>query len=197
MTLSARLRDPRRLLAIALIALTFGLVLAFLWARGDQAGSDAYAYWTAVHRWLAGEDIYQVVPGLYVTPTEGALPYAYSPWSLYVFLPWALLPWNIAWIVWRVAIIALFGLSVFWAYDRRPLGHGAVRGRTRAVDRGELRHRQHQCLHRARHLGRVLDRAAGGRPAVGPRDRPEVRARGAAAVHAAQRVAARAGSSSA
>jgi len=119
--LFARLRDPRRLLAIALIAITGGLVFAFIWARGDLAGSDAYAYWTAVHRWLAGEDIYQVIPGLYIPPTEGALPYAYAPWSLYVFLPWALLPWDIAWVVWRAAIILAFGISVFWAYDRRPL----------------------------------------------------------------------------
>jgi hypothetical protein len=120
--LSARLRDPRRLLGIALITLTGGLVLAFIYARGQLAGSDAFAYWTGVHNWLAGEDIYQVVPGLYVPPTEGALPFAYSPWSLYLFLPWALLPWDIAWFVWRAANIALFAASVFWAYDRRPLG---------------------------------------------------------------------------
>ena len=49
-----------------------------------------YAYWTAVHRWLAGQDIYQVVPGLDLPPSEGALPYAYAPWSLYLFLPFAL-----------------------------------------------------------------------------------------------------------
>jgi hypothetical protein len=122
MSLTSRLRDPRRLLAIGLLALTGGLVFAFIWARGDLAGSDAYAYWTAVHRWLAGEDIYQVIPGLYIPPTEGALPYAYAPWSLYLFLPWALLPWDIAWVVWRIAIIVAFGVSVFWAYDRRPLG---------------------------------------------------------------------------
>jgi hypothetical protein len=119
--LFARLRDPRRLLAIAMIAITGGLVFAFIWARGELAGSDAFAYWTAVHRWLSGEDIYQVIPGLYIPPTEGALPYAYAPWSLYLFLPWALLPWDIAWVVWRAAIIVAFGISVFWAYDRRPL----------------------------------------------------------------------------
>ncbi len=118
----ARLRQPRRLLAIALLAFAGGLVMAFIWARGDLAGSDALAYWTGVQRWLAGEDSYQVVPGLYVSPSEGVLPYAYSPWSLYLFLPWALLPWDIAWIVWRGANIALFTASVFWAYDRRPLG---------------------------------------------------------------------------
>ena len=126
MTLSARLRDPRRILAILLIAITGGLVLAFIYARGQLAGSDAFAYWTAVQRWLAGEDIYQVVPGLYVPPTEGVLPFAYAPWSLYLFLPWALIPWDFAWVAWRAANIVLFTASVMWAYDRRPLGAAAL-----------------------------------------------------------------------
>ncbi len=125
-TAAVRLREPRRLLAIGVIGLAGGVILAFLWARGELAGSDAYAYWTAVQRWLAGQDIYQVIPGLNVPPSEGALPYAYAPWSLYVFLPWALLPWDLAWIVWRAALILLFGASVLWAYDRRPLTTAAL-----------------------------------------------------------------------
>ena len=118
----ARLREPRRLAAIVLLGVTGGLVLALIYSRGQLAGSDAFAYWTAVQRWLSGADIYQVQPGLYVPPTEGALPFAYPPWSLYLFLPWALLPWDFAWMLWRVAIIGLFALSVAWAYERRPLG---------------------------------------------------------------------------
>jgi hypothetical protein len=118
---AARLRDPRRIVAIVLLALAGGLVLAFIWARGQLAGADALAYWTGVQRWLAGEDIYQVIPGLYIAPTEGALPFAYAPWSLYVFLPWALLPWDVAWFSWRIANVGLFALSVGWAYERRPL----------------------------------------------------------------------------
>ena len=125
-SLPARLRDPRRLTAIALLAMTGGVVFAFLWARGQLAGSDALAYWTGVHHWLAGEDIYQVLPGLYVPPTEGALPYAYAPWSLYLFLPWALLPWDAAWFIWRAANVALFATTVAWAYDRRPLGTALI-----------------------------------------------------------------------
>jgi Glycosyltransferase family 87 len=124
--LPARLRDPRRIATIVLLALAAGLVLAFIWARGQLAGSDALAYWTGVHRWLSGEDIYQVLPGLYIPPTEGALPYAYAPWSLYVFLPWALLPWDVAWVLWRVVNVALFAWSVAWAYDRRPLGTAVI-----------------------------------------------------------------------
>ena len=62
-----------------------------------------------MQRWLAGEDIYQVSPGPQRATAEGALPFAYSPWSLYLFLPWAALPWDIAWFSWRAANIALFG----------------------------------------------------------------------------------------
>ncbi len=119
--LPGRMRDPRRIAAILLLALTAGLVLALLWARGELAGTDALAYWTGVQRWLAGSDYYVVVPGNYIPPSVAALPYAYSPWTLYLFLPWALLPWNIAWVVWRFALVALFAWSVAWAYDRRPL----------------------------------------------------------------------------
>jgi hypothetical protein len=124
--LPTRLRDPRRIVAIVLLALSAGVVLAFLIARGQLAGSDALAYWTGVRHWLSGADIYQVVPGLYVPPTQGALPYAYAPWSLYLFLPWAMLPWEIAWFAWRVLNVALFAWSVAWAYDRRPLGTALV-----------------------------------------------------------------------
>jgi len=120
---TSRLRlEPRRILAIALLALTGGIVLAFLWARGERAGADAFAYWTAVQRWLSGQDIYQVTPGLDLPPSEGALPYSYAPWSLYLFLPSAVLPWGIFWFAWRAVNIALFAWSVAWAYERRPLG---------------------------------------------------------------------------
>jgi len=124
--LPGRLREPRRLAAIILIALSAGLVLAFLWARGNLAGSDALAYWAGVRHWLAGQDIYQVIPGRYVPPSQGALPYAYAPWSLYLFLPWAALPWDIAWFTWRALNVALFAVTVAWAYDRRPLGTAIV-----------------------------------------------------------------------
>lgn len=119
--LPARLRERRRVAAIALLALAGGLILAFLIARGQLAGSDALAYWTAVHRWWAGADIYQALPDRYVPPSQGVLPFSYAPWALYLFLPWALLPWNVAWIVWRFAMIALFAVSVGWAYRQRPL----------------------------------------------------------------------------
>ena len=104
-----------------LLGVAGGLILAFLWERDTLAGSDAFAYWTAVQRWLRGADIYQVLPDLYLPPTQGALPYAYAPWSLYLFLPWALLPWQIAFPIWRAVSVGLFVISAAWAYERRPL----------------------------------------------------------------------------
>ena len=111
--LAARPRDPRRLAAILLLALTGGLILAFLYARGELAGSDALAYWMSIRVWLNGGDPF-------VAP-EPFLPWSYAPWTLYLFLPWALLPWSVAWFFWRAINIALFAWTVGWAYRRRPL----------------------------------------------------------------------------
>ncbi|HUG47862.1 MAG TPA: glycosyltransferase 87 family protein [Candidatus Limnocylindria bacterium] len=108
-----RLRDPRRLAAALLLGLTGGIILAFLYARGELAGADAVAYWAAVRTWLDG--------GNYYAPAEPFMPYAYAPWTLYFFAPWALLPWSVAWFIWRAASVALFAWSVAWAYERRPL----------------------------------------------------------------------------
>lgn len=107
------LMEPRRLAALLLLALTGGLILAFLFARGELAGADARAYWAGVRLWLGGGDPY--------APAPPHLPYAYAPWSFYVFLPWALLPWDVAWFAWRAMNVAFFATSVGWAYGRRPL----------------------------------------------------------------------------
>ncbi len=117
-SLSARLRDPRRLAAILLLALTGGIILAFLYARGELAGADARAYWVAVRVWLGGGNPYD--------PGAPFLPYAYAPWMLYLFLPWALLPWTMAWFFWRALSVCLFAWSVSWAYERRPLATAAL-----------------------------------------------------------------------
>jgi hypothetical protein len=109
----SRLREPERLAAIALLAIAGGLVLAFLAARGELAGADARAYWAGVRIWLAGGDPYH--------PSGPFLPYVYAPWLLPVFLPWALLPWNVAWFAWRGMNVILLLLSIDWAYRRRPL----------------------------------------------------------------------------
>ena len=38
-----------------------------------------------------------------------------------LFLPWALLPWDVAWIVWRGINVLLLVWSASWAYQRHPL----------------------------------------------------------------------------
>ena len=108
-----RIREPKRIAAIALLAIVFALAIAGMWARGDTAGADAQAYWAAVRIWLEGGDPYH--------PLGPFLPYVYAPWMLPLFVPWALLPWEVAWFVWRGATILLLLWSIRWAYSRRPL----------------------------------------------------------------------------
>jgi Glycosyltransferase family 87 len=109
------------LAAIALLTLAGGLIVAFDFARGENAGADAIAYWQGVHTWLAGGSPYVTI----IDPTQASgqiLPYAYPPWTLVLFLPWALIPWPIAWFAWRWLGVLLFAWTVRWAYARRPLG---------------------------------------------------------------------------
>ena len=108
-----RIRKRRRQLAMVLLILVFGLAAAGMVARGDAAGADARAYWAAVRIWLNGGDPYH--------PTGPFLPYVYPPWMLPLFAPWALLPWDVAWFVWRGATIIALLWTIDWAYRRRPL----------------------------------------------------------------------------
>lgn len=108
-----RIRDRRRQLAMALLIIVFGLAAAGMIARGEAAGADARAYWAAVRIWLNGGDPYH--------PTGPFLPYVYPPWMLPLFAPWALLPWDVAWFVWRGATIIALLWTIDWAYRRRPL----------------------------------------------------------------------------
>ncbi len=110
---TARLRQPRHLLAILLLGVVVGVGFASLFARGELAGADARAYWAAVRIWLNGGDPYH--------PTGPFMPYVYAPWILPAFVPWALLPWDVAWFVWRAAMVVLLAWSVGWAYRLHPL----------------------------------------------------------------------------
>ena len=110
---TSRLHDRRRLAAMGLLILGGAIIAALLFARGDSAGSDARAYWAAVRIWLNGGDPYH--------PTGSFLPYVYAPWMLPLFTPWALLPWDVAWVVWRGSAILLLLWCLDWAYRRRPL----------------------------------------------------------------------------
>ncbi|MGD0861225.1 MAG: glycosyltransferase family 87 protein [Candidatus Limnocylindrales bacterium] len=108
-----RLRDPRRLGLAILLGILAGVILAGLIARGEAAGADARAYWAAGRLWLAGGDPYH--------PTGPFMPYVYAPWMLPLFVPWSLLPWDVAWFVWRGATVLALLWSVHWAYRRRPM----------------------------------------------------------------------------
>jgi hypothetical protein len=109
----SRLRDPHRVAAILLLSITFACILAGLIARGEPAGADARAYWAGVRIWINGGDPYN--------PTGAFLPYVYAPWMLPLFAPWALLPWDVAWFVWRVGTILAILWTIHWAYRQRPL----------------------------------------------------------------------------
>ena len=91
----------------------FAVLAAGLIARGEAGGADARAYWAGVRIWLNGGDPYH--------PIGPFLPYVYAPWMLPLFTPWALLPWDVAWFVWRVGTILLLLWTIHWAYRRRPL----------------------------------------------------------------------------
>jgi hypothetical protein len=108
-----RLRSRRRILAMVLLMLTFGIIAASLMVRGEASGADARAYWAGVRIWLNGGDPYD--------PQGPFLPYIYAPWMLPLFAPWALLPWDVAWFVWRAGTIILWLWTIDWAYRRRPL----------------------------------------------------------------------------
>ena len=117
---ASRLRDPQRILAILLFALIGGVFAAGLLSRGEAAGADARAYWAGVRIWLNGGDPYH--------PTGPFLPYVYAPWMLPVFAPWALLPWDVAWFVWRGGTILVLFWTIHWAYHQRPLATAVVAG---------------------------------------------------------------------
>ena len=115
-----RITEPRRMAAMAILIVAFALAIAGMTARGETAGADAQAYWAAVRIWLEGGDPYH--------PTGPFLPYVYAPWMLPLFIPWALLPWDVAWFVWRGGTILLLLWSIRWAYTRRPLATAVLVG---------------------------------------------------------------------
>jgi hypothetical protein len=110
---TTRILEPRRMVAMGILIVVFALALAGMWARGETAGGDARAYWAAVRIWLEGGDPYH--------PLGPFLPYVYAPWMLPLFVPWAVLPWEVAWFTWRGAQLLLLLWSIRWAYARRPL----------------------------------------------------------------------------
>ena len=109
----SHLHDPRRIAAILLLSLIFALLAAGPHRARRGGRADARAYWAGVRIWLNGGDPYH--------PTGPFLPYVYAPWMLPLFAPWAVLPWDVAWFVWRGGTILLLLWTIHWAYRRRPL----------------------------------------------------------------------------
>lgn len=112
------LRDRKRVAAIVILVICGAAIATWILARGDLVGADARAYWGGVRLWIGGGDP--------LDPPPPYLPYVYWSWSLPLFLPWAALPWETAWFVYRVLNIALFAWSAAWAYQRRPLSTAIV-----------------------------------------------------------------------
>lgn len=106
-------RDSKRLLAILILVVCGAAIAVWILARGDLVGADARAYWGGVRLWLGGGDP--------LDPPPPYLPYVYWPWSLPIFVPWAALPWETAWFIYRVINVLLFAWSAGWAYRQRPL----------------------------------------------------------------------------
>jgi hypothetical protein len=106
------LKDPKRLLAILILVACGAAIATWIIARGDLVGADARAYWGGVRLWLGGGDP--------LDPPPPYMPYVYWSWSLPLFTPWAALPWETAWFVYRVFNIIIFTWSVWWAYRQHP-----------------------------------------------------------------------------
>jgi hypothetical protein len=107
------LRDPMRLAAIVILVFCGAAIAVWIFARGDLVGADARAYWGGVRLWLSGGDP--------LNPPPPYMPYVYWPWSLPLFTPWAALPWETAWFVYRVFNVVIFLWSVAWAYRQHPM----------------------------------------------------------------------------
>ena len=110
--------DPRRVLAILLIAVVGGFFAAGLIARGEAAGADARAYWAGVRIWLNGGDPYHPTGRSCRTSTRrgccrcsrpGRCCRGTSPGSCGAARSCSLLLW-----------------TIHWAYRQRPLATAVV-----------------------------------------------------------------------
>ena len=61
------------------------------------------------------------VAELPLDPPPPYMPYVYWSWSLPIFTPWAALPWETAWFVYRVFNVIIFAWSAWWAYRQHPV----------------------------------------------------------------------------
>ena len=160
------LRDPVRLAAILILVVCGAAIAVWIIARGDLVGADARAYWGGVRLWLGGGDP--------LDPPPPYMPYVYWSWSLPLFTPWAALPWETAWFVYRVVQHRALRVERDLGLQAAPAGHGAPGGDHHHPAGGHARHRQHHPALRHGYLGRALRGAAAGWLHVGPGRGPQV-----------------------
>ncbi|MGK5088634.1 glycosyltransferase family 87 protein [Bdellovibrionota bacterium FG-2] len=93
-----------RILGLALVTTLF-LVLtvnSFLLHKADPTSSDFGTFWAAARHYITGQPLYSSV-------RDGFHPYKYPPWTTLFTLPFALLPLEIAGVLWRLCIVASLG----------------------------------------------------------------------------------------
>jgi alpha-1,2-mannosyltransferase len=88
----ALLRRPRRVLPLTLPLLALALVGLVVHTGGRHIDLEVYRF--GVQAWLAGGDPYGPLPE---TSGDIALPFIYPPFAALVLLPFAVVPWPVAW----------------------------------------------------------------------------------------------------
>ncbi len=96
---------------------------------GNNKGTDFMAYFTAGKIILSGfshqlynlELVNSIQQGLYVASAPGFYPYLYPPQYAMFMVPFALLPYNIAYLVWIVLGLTSLWLSIKWLGIQKPL----------------------------------------------------------------------------
>lgn len=117
--MSARPQNGLTRYAVRLVSLAFGFVIALaLFSNVNVARQmDFISFWAAGRLVLSGDvlgaydiDTHRAVQ-LAIVEFDGLLPFAYPPLFLFLVIPFALLPYSIAAIVWVAISLALYLLA--------------------------------------------------------------------------------------
>ncbi|WP_432833468.1 glycosyltransferase 87 family protein [Dactylosporangium sp. CA-092794] len=87
------------------------VVYGHIWYRNRHDWFDLGIYRQAVNWWLGGHDLYD-----YVKPddTQGALGFTYPPFGALVLVPFAVLPWIPAVVLYSVITVAATLVTTYW-----------------------------------------------------------------------------------
>ena len=91
-----------------------------------------------------------------------------------LFAPWAVLPWDVAWFLWRVGTILLLLWTIHWAYRRRPLTTAIIIAVLAFPFGANLDTGNINLQLTLDAVGRPVHRSAARRPAVGAGDLDEM-----------------------